>query len=391
VESNEIYALETLYDSSVHTKQPIPLVQGEGARLWDAEGRRYIDCIGGHGVANVGHANPAVTRAIQEQAARLIVCPDNFPNDRRAELLWELLHIVPPGLERAFLCNSGTEAVEGALKFARLATGRPGIVAAMRGFHGRTMGALSATWNKAYRKPFEPLVPGFRHVPYNNLEAMDKAVDGETAAVILEVVQGEGGVIPGDADYLQGVQALCRERGTLFVVDEVQTGFGRTGRMFACEHHGLQPDILCVAKGIAAGVPMGAVLTGSRVEPLPRKVHGSTFGGNPLACAAAVATIRYLVAERLPERAAELGAYFLGELRALSSPLIRDVRGLGLMVGVELKRPAGPFLAAMAQQGVLALQAGSTVVRFLPPLVIERADLRQVVETLDAVLQEGWE
>jgi acetylornithine/LysW-gamma-L-lysine aminotransferase len=389
MEGREILSLEEQFASGVYALQPIPLVRGEGAYVWDADGRRYIDCMAGHGVANVGHCHPAVTRAIQEQAARLVVCGPTLPNDQRAEFLRELFALVPAGLKRAFLCNSGAEAVESAIKFARLSTGRPGIVAAMRSFHGRTFGALSATWNKKYREPFEPLVPGFRHVPYNDLEAMEKAVDGETAAVLLEVVQGEGGVNPGDGAYLRGVQALCRERGALFILDEVQTGFGRTGRMFACEHYGLAPDILCVAKGIAGGVPMGATLLGERVGPLPAKVHGSTFGGNPLACAAATATLRVLVAENLPQRAAELGAYFLDALRSLSSPLIREVRGLGLMVGVELKRPSAPYLAAMAERGVLALQAGSTVVRFLPPLVIAREDLDQVVQALDAALQAG--
>ncbi|MGC8839070.1 MAG: aspartate aminotransferase family protein [Anaerolineae bacterium] len=389
MDGREILSLEEQFGSGVYALQPIPLVRGEGAYVWDADGRRYIDCMAGHGVANVGHCHPAVTRAIQEQAARLVVCGPTVPNDQRAEFLRELFAIVPAGLGRAFLCNSGAEAVEAAIKFARLSTGRPGIVAAMRSFHGRTFGALSATWNKKYREPFEPLVPGFRHVPYNDLEAMEKAVDGETAAVLLEVVQGEGGVNPGDGAYLRGVQALCRERGALFILDEVQTGFGRTGRMFACEHHGLAPDILCVAKGMAGGVPMGATLLGERVGPLPAKVHGSTFGGNPLACAAATATIRVLVTESLPRRAAELGAYFLDALRSLSSPLIREVRGLGLMVGVELKRPSAPYLAALAERGVLALQAGSTVVRFLPPLVIGREDLDQVVQALDAVLRAG--
>lgn len=389
MQGHEILAIEEQFGCGVYGLQSIPLVRGEGAYVWDADGRRYIDCMAGHGVGNVGHCHPAVTRAIQEQAARLVVCGPTFPNDRRAEFLRELFGVAPAGLGRAFLCNSGAEAVEAAIKFARLSTGRPGIVAAMRSFHGRTLGALSATWNKKYREPFEPLVPGFRHVPYNNLEAMEQAVDEGTAAVILEVVQGEGGVNPGDGAYLRGVQALCRDRGALFVLDEVQTGFGRTGRMFACEHHDLAPDILCVAKAIAGGLPMGAVLLGERVGPLPAKVHGSTFGGNPLACAAATATIRVLVSEKLPQRAAELGAYFLDALRSLSSPLIREVRGLGLMVGVELKRPSAPFLAAMAERGVLALQAGATVVRFLPPLVIAREDLEQVVQTLDAVLQAG--
>lgn len=389
MEGSGILAVEGQFGSGLYALQPIPLVRGEGAYVWDADGRRYLDCMAGHGVANVGHCHPAVTRAIQEQAARLVVCGPTVPNDQRAEFLRALFAIAPAGLGRAFLCNSGAEAVEAAIKFARLSTGRPGIVAAMRSFHGRTFGALSATWNKKYREPFEPLVPGFRHVPYNDLAAMEQAVDGETAAVLLEVVQGEGGVNPGDGAYLRGVQALCRERGALFILDEVQTGFGRTGRMFACEHYGLMPDILCVAKGMAGGVPMGAALLGERVGPLPPKVHGSTFGGNPLACAAATATIRVLVAERLPQRAAELGAYFLDALRSLSSPLIREVRGLGLMVGVELKRPSAPYLAALAGRGVLALQAGPTVIRFLPPLVIGQEDLDQVVQALDAVLQAG--
>ncbi|HIP97281.1 MAG TPA: aspartate aminotransferase family protein [Anaerolineae bacterium] len=386
ITTDELIALEDQHDSGLYTKQPLILVRGEGARLWDADGREYVDCVGGHGVANVGHANPAVIRAVTEQVRRLVICPSGFYNDRRAQLLAELTRIAPPGLERAFLCNSGAEAVEAALKFARLSTGRTKVVAAMRGFHGRTFGALSATWRKQYRQPFEPLVPGFHFVPYNRLERMRQALDEETAAVILEVVQGEGGVIPGDGEYLRGVQALCRERGALFIVDEVQTGFGRTGRMFASQHHDLWPDLMCVAKSIAGGLPMGAVLIGSRVGELPKKVHGSTFGGNPLACAAALATIAYIEAEGLPQRAAKLGERLISGLRAIPSPLVRDVRGLGLMVGMELKGKVAPYLAALAERGVLALSAGATVMRFLPPLVISAEDVDTVVEQVAAVL-----
>ena len=385
--TSEIIAMEDHHDSGLYPKQPLVLVRGEGARVWDADGREYIDCVGGHGVANVGHANPAVIQAVTEQVRKLVICPNGFYNDQRAQLLAELTRVAPPGLERAFLCNSGTEAVEAAFKFARLSTGRTRIIAAMRGFHGRTFGALSATWRKVYRQPFEPLVPGFQFVPYNRLARMEQALDEETAAVILEVVQGEGGVVPGDGDYLRGVQALCRERGALFIVDEVQTGFGRTGRMFACEYHDLRPDLMCVAKSIAGGLPMGAVLIGSRVGDLPKKVHGTTFGGNPLACAAALATIRYIEAEHLPQRAAELGARLMTGLRAIPSPLIREVRGLGLMVGVELKGKVTPYLAALAERGVLALTAGATVMRFLPPLVISAEDVDAVVEQVAAVLE----
>jgi len=338
-------------------------------------------------VANVGHAHPAVIQAVTEQVQRLVICPNGFYNDQRAQLLAELTRIGPPGLERAFLCNSGAEAVEAALKFARLSTGRTKVVAAMRGFHGRTFGALSATWRKPYRQPFEPLVPGFEFVPYNRLESMEQTVDGETAAVILEVVQGEGGVIPGDGDYLRGVQALCQERGALFIVDEVQTGFGRTGRMFASQHHDLRPDLMCVAKAIAGGLPMGAVLIGPRVGDLPKKVHGSTFGGNPLACAAALATIHTIESEHLPQRAAEVGARLMAGLKTISSPQIREVRGLGLMVGVELKEKSASYLAALAERRVLALAAGATVMRFLPPLVISAEDVDVVVEQVKAVLE----
>jgi len=380
--------LEDSHTSGVYTKRPLVIVRGQGARLWDADGKEYIDCVGGHGVVNVGHCHPRVVAAIREQAEKLITCPESFYNDRRAELQAELVRIAPPGLERVFLCNSGAEAIEAAIKFARLVTGRAGIVAAKNGFHGRTMGALSATWRAKYRQPFQPLVPGFAHVPYNDVKALENAIGDDTAAVILEVVQGEGGVVIGDGDYLRRAQALCRERGALFIVDEVQTGFGRTGRMFACEHHGLQPDILCLAKAIAGGIPMGVVLLGSRVGKLPSRVHGSTFGGNPLACAAALATIHTIEEETLPQRAAELGAYFLSRLRDVDSPLIREVRGMGLMVGIELKRRAQPYLAALMERGVLALSAGPIVMRFLPPLVIRREELESVAQTVEDVMHE---
>jgi acetylornithine/LysW-gamma-L-lysine aminotransferase len=385
----QIIDLEEQFDSGLYPKQPLALVRGAGARLWDATGREYIDCMGGQGVANVGHANPAVLQALADQAGRLMICPNGFYNDQRALLLAELVRIAPAGLERAYLCNSGTESVEAALKFARVSTGRKKIVAAMRGFHGRTFGALSATWRKDYRQPFEPLLPGFEFVPYNKPDRMAGQIDGDTAAVILEVVQGEGGVIPGAGEYLRGVQALCQEQGVLFIVDEVQTGFGRTGKMFASQHHGLQPDLLCLAKAIAGGLPMGAVLIGPRVGTLPRKVHGTTFGGNPLVCAAALAAIHYIEEEHLPQRAAELGARLQEGLQTISSPLIREVRGLGLMVALELKAKSAPYLAALADRGVLALSAGASVMRFLPPLVISSEDIDIVIEQVRSVLEES--
>ncbi|MEJ2349335.1 MAG: aminotransferase class III-fold pyridoxal phosphate-dependent enzyme, partial [Anaerolineales bacterium] len=296
----ELFALESNHSSGVYAKHPIAFVRGEGATLWDLDGREYIDCMAGHGVANLGHAHPKIVAAISEQAQELLTCPETYYNDRRAAAMEKLGSLVP-GMERVFLCNSGTEAVEAALKFARLSTGRTQIIAAMRGFHGRTMGSLSATWNKRYREPFEPLVPGFEHVPYNNCEALEKAINGETAAVLLEVVQGEGGVHLAGAEYLQRAKELCQREGALLIIDEVQTGFGRTGKMLAIEQSGVIPDLLCLAKSIAGGVPMGAVLISPEVQNLSPGMHASTFGGNPLACAACLAALEVMEEERLPE------------------------------------------------------------------------------------------
>jgi acetylornithine/LysW-gamma-L-lysine aminotransferase len=384
---DQVKALENEHESGVYGKIDIVLVRGEGARLWDADGNEYIDCMSGHGVANIGHANPAVAQAIAEQAQQLITCHSALYNEQRALLMQKLATIVPPSLDRFFFCNSGAEAVEGALKFARLSTGRTKVISTMRGFHGRTFGALSATWNKAYRKPFEPLVPGFEFVPYNNLERMEQAIDDETAAVILEVVQGEGGVNPGDGDYLRGVQALCRERGALFIADEVQTGFGRTGKMFACLHYGLEPDLMTVAKSIAGGLPMGAILIGPQVGEIPQRVHNNTFGANPLCCAAALAAIDFMLAENLPQRAADMGERMMAGFQTIESSLIREVRGLGLMVAIELKKPAGAYLAQLAERGVLALNAGSTVMRYLPPLVIGSEAVDTVVGRTKEILE----
>lgn len=386
VPTRSVQECEARHGSGVYAKRDITVVRGEGAWLWDDQGRRYIDCTGGYGTAGVGHAHPAVVRAIAEQAARLISCPEMFHNDRRAELLEALAAITPDGLDRFFLCNSGTEANEAAIKFARLATRRTGIVAAQRGFHGRTMGSLSATWEPHYREPFAPLVPDVRHVPYDRVEAMEAAIGEQTAAVILEVVQGEGGVRLASPGYLPAVAALCRKRGALLILDEVQTGLGRTGRMFACEHEGVIPDLLCLAKSLGGGVPIGAVALGPRIPDLPAGSHGSTFGGNPLACAAAAATIRVIREEDLPDRAARAGERLLARLRGIRSPRVREVRGMGLMLGVELRERVRPTLQALQARGVLALQAGLNTVRLLPPLVIGDEQIEMVVAAMDEAL-----
>ncbi len=279
---------EQQYAFEVYPKRDIVITRGEGSTLWDDKGNEYIDCAAGIGVASIGHANPAVAKAIGDQAQRLITCPGIFYNDTRAMLMKKLVGIAPDNLNRVFLCNSGTEAMEAALKFARITSGKNGFISAMRGFHGRSMGALSATFK--YRQEFEPLIPGHSFVPFNKIDKLTAAVDDNTAAIVLEVVQGEGGVRLADREYLQQVRALCDERNVLLILDEIQTGFARTGSMFGCQTLGVSPDIMTVAKAMAGGFPMGAVLCSEKITSAAGK-HGSTFGGNPLACAAASATL----------------------------------------------------------------------------------------------------
>lgn len=386
--TQQIIETESKYTSGVYSKRPAAIVRGSGAHLWDSDGKEYIDCMGGQGSANVGHAHPAITKAIADQAARLTVATEVFYNDQRAMLEEKLVKIAPPKakINRVYFGNSGAEANEGSLKFARYHTGRTDIVSTMRGFHGRTMGALSATWDPKYREPFAPLVPGFKFIPYDNLEKAEQTIDENTAAVILEIVQGEGGVRPGTREFIEGIAKLAHERGALVILDEIQTGFGRTGKMFAAEHYDIEPDLISVAKSIAGGLPMGAVLISERIRRLEPQIHGSTFGGNPLICASANATLDVIEAENLPQRAAEIGEYALGRLKRIESPLIRDVRGLGLMLGVELKIKVTPVLQALMERGVLALPAGPNVLRMLPPLVIEKRDLDTAIDEIERVL-----
>jgi LysW-gamma-L-lysine/LysW-L-ornithine aminotransferase len=381
----EIFEIECKHSSGTYSKQPLVIVRGQGASLFTPDGTEYLDCSSGHGVANLGHAHPKIAEALYKQALTLITLFESFPNDQRAMLMEKITSLVP-GLDRVFFCNSGTEAVEAALKFARISTGRKNVVAAMRAFHGRTFGSLSATFNKKYHEGFEPLVPGFSHVAYNNLEAMDKAVTSETAAVILEVVQGEGGVYPANKEYIKEVSRICDERGTLFIVDEIQTGFGRTGKMFAIEHFGVTPDLLTCAKSLAGGVPMGAVLIGKKIKNLTPGVHGSTFGGNPLSCAAANAALSIMKDEDLPGQAEAKGRYLIEKLKKIESPNIREVRGLGLMIGIEMKQKVAPYINILQEKKIIALNAGMTVIRLLPPLVISYEQIDHLVDVLTEVL-----
>ncbi|MBN1538093.1 MAG: aspartate aminotransferase family protein [Anaerolineales bacterium] len=381
----EIFEIEALHSAGTYAKQPLAIVRGQGAILIDEDGKEYLDCTSGHGVANLGHAHPKIAEALFKQASTLITLFETYPNDQRAKLIAKITSLID-GLDRVFLCNSGTEAVEAALKFSRLSTRRTHFVAAMRSFHGRTFGSLSATFNKKYRQGFEPLVPGFGHVAYNNIEALENAVSGETAAVILECVQGEGGVYPASADYLHAARRICDAYGALLILDEIQSGFGRTGKMFACQNYGVTPDLLTCAKSLAGGIPMGAVLIGRKVKNLTPGVHGSTFGGNPLSCAAANAALSVMEEEDLPAQAEAKGNYLMGKLKKLASPQIREVRGLGLMIGIEMKQKAAPYLIKLQEKQILALNAGMTVIRLLPPLVISYDQIDHLVSVLAEVL-----
>jgi [amino-group carrier protein]-gamma-(L-lysyl/L-ornithyl)-L-glutamate aminotransferase len=370
----------------------VVFVRGEGCWLFDSDGRRYLDLSSAQGVAMLGHCHPRVADAVAHQARTLMLCPSYLYNDVRAEFAARLASVLPPHVPHVFLTNSGAEAVDGALKFARLVTRRTAFVAATRGFHGRTFGALSVTWEPKYRAGFHPLLDA-AHVPFNDVTALDRAVDQTTAAVIIEIVQGESGVNVATAEFLATVQSVCRTRGALLIVDEIQTGFGRTGRWFAIEHARVTPDIICLAKGLGGGFPMGAIAYTAAVRAaLYPGAHGSTFGGSPLACAAGIAALEAYRDEGLIERSAVFGDQMCrGLRRALEGiSIVREVRGLGLMLGVELRiKVAAVLKSLMLDHGVIALPAGPTVLRLLPPLVINEAEIETGIRAVAQAIREA--
>jgi len=378
-------ALVEQYELGVYPMRDVVLVKGKGARLWDDQGNEYIDMAAGISVANVGHANEKVVEAISKQAATLITCANTFYNDTKGLFLEKLFSIVPKNLKKAFLTNSGTEAMEAAIKFARATTNKTKFVSAMKGFHGRTYGALSATYKKEYRDIFEPLVPGFSFVPYNNFQKLAEAVDNDTAGIILELIQGEGGINIGQKEYFQKVRQLCNEKNILLIIDEIQTGFCRTGTMFAIEQYGIEAEMMTVAKSIAGGFPMGALLCSDKIH-IEKGKHGSTFGGNPLACAAGIASIDFMLENKLWEQAEAKGKYFKKKLEQHSLTKVREIRQIGLMIGIEMKDKSQPVILELLANKIVALPAGTTVLRLLPPLVISYEDLDTVINKLVEIL-----
>jgi len=391
LDESRIVEVEESHLARVYHRFPICIRRGRGALLYDVKGRRYLDCMGGYGVSLVGHSHPRVVEAIREQCERLIFCHSSLYNDVRAELVERLIKIAPEGLEKVFLSNSGAEAVECAIKLAVKYTGRSEFISMVRGYHGKTLGALSATWNPKYRKAFKSiLIPNFKFVPFGRLDRVEEVISNRTAAVIAEPIQGEGGVHIAPEGFLQGLRKLCDEHGALLILDEVQTGFGRTGRMWASEHWGVSPDVMCVAKSIAGGLPMGATLARSEImDSLRVGEHTTTFGGNPLACAAACATIDIIVEERLVERARRLGGFFMELLSNLQDlRIVRDVRGLGLMIGVECRVDIYNVLMGCIRRGMIPLYSGRNVIRLLPPLVIKEDELAEAAQILEDTLRE---
>lgn len=388
--TQDILALDALHNSGLWNPS-IVFTHGDGVKIYDADGNEYIDCLAGIAVASVGHNNAHLTQAIAEQAKRLIICSQAHGSDVRAKFYEKLFAMIPAsmGLSRIFMANSGSEANEAALKWARVATGRPKFVSAKRGFSGRTMGALAITWEKKYREPFEPLKYENDFIKYNSIEELEQYITDETAAVFLEPIQGEGGMYEADQEFLTAARELTKERGALLIIDEIQSGVGRSGKFLATEHYGIRPDMVTLAKGLGGGVPVGALLMTEEVAlKMPKGGHGTTFGGNALASAAALAVLEEIEAKQLIQNAAEVGAYFKAQLEAMNSPKVREVRGKGLMIGLEMKEKVAPYIDALKDKGVITINAGATVIRFVPPLIFSKADVDKVVTALTEVLKE---
>ena len=377
---------------NTYARWPVTLVRGEGCRVWDDAGREYLDFVSGIAVNTLGHAHPRLARAIRDQAGRMLHCSNLFRIPEQEALADRLASL--SGLDRVFFCNSGAEANEAAIKLARKywhdrGSPRRTIITATRSFHGRTLNTLTATGQDKVKTGFDPLPPGFVHVPFGDIAAMTRAVDDHTAAVLLEPVQGEGGVHPADAAWLRAVRKLCKDAGILLMLDEVQTGIGRTGAMFAFEHAGIRPDVLTLAKGLGGGVPIGAMLAREdAAAALGPGSHGSTFGGNPLSCRAALAVLDVIEEEGLVANAREQGARLMLGLKALARtrPVIVDVRGAGLLVGAELAVDAAEVITRCREAGLLLLSAGPKVLRFLPPLNVTAAEIDRALTVLGECL-----
>ena len=380
---------EDQYLGNLYQRFPVTIEKGLGAHVWDTSKKEYIDCMGGYGVALVGHRNERVVNAIKSQIDKIITVHSSLYSKTREEFLETLFKVAPKGLTQAHLNNSGAEAIEAAMKFARKFTGKKGMVAMNGSYHGKSMGALSLTFNPKYRKSFQPLVDKVTFSPFGNIESLREKIDDDTAFVILEPIQGESGIHVAPDGFLQDVRKLCDDNEILLIFDEIQSGLGRTGRMWASEHWDTAPDILCIAKGIAGGVPMGVTMVRPDIlDCINKGEHSSTFGGNPLSCAAGTATLQALTQDGLIDNAEKMGELFRDGLERLKEKhtIIREIRGKGLMIGIELKFEVKDILMEGIEKNLLLLYSGRNILRLLPPLVISEEDVTSSLEILDELL-----
>ena len=385
---------EDQFMGNLYQRFPVTIEKGVGSHVWDVDGKEYIDCMGGYGVALVGHKNQRVNDAIKEQIDKIITVHSSLYNKTREEFLTTLIGLAPKGLTQVHLNNSGAEAIEAAMKFARKFTGKKGMVAMKGSYHGKSFGALSLTFNPKYRKAFAPLVEKVSFASYGDMESLRSVIDDDTAFVILEPIQGESGIIVAPEGFLQEVRKLCDEKGIVLIFDEIQAGLGRTGRLWACDHWNTAPDILCLAKGIAGGVPMGATLVRPDIlASISKGEHSSTFGGNPISCAAGTAALKAITEDGLIENSDKMGKLFREGLEKLKEKhsMIREIRGKGLMIGIEMKFEVKDILMGLIKKGVLMLYSGRNILRILPPLVISEDDVTKVLHALDSVLTEEEE
>ena len=382
---------EDQFMGNLYQRFPVTIEKGVGAHIWDIDGKEYIDCMGGYGVALVGHQNQRVNNAIKKQLDKIITVHSSLYNKTREEFLKMLIGLAPKGLTQVHLNNSGAEAIEAAIKFARKFTGKKGMIAMKGSYHGKSFGALSLTFSPKYRKPFEPLVEKVSFASFGDIESLRSVIDDDTAFVILEPIQGESGIIVAPEGFLQEVRKLCNEKGILLIFDEIQAGLGRTGRLWACDHWNTVPDILCLAKGIAGGVPMGVTLVRPDIlASMNKGEHSSTFGGNPLSCAAGIASLKALTEDGLIENSEKMGKIFREGLEKLKEKhtMIREIRGKGLMIGIEMKFEIKDILMGLIKEGILMLYSGRNILRILPPLVISEDDITKVLHVLDSILTE---
>ena len=381
----EVFEKEKRYMMPVYKRPRIVIESGKGAKVTDYTGKEYIDCVAGIAVNAVGYSHPVVLKALKEQAEKLMHISNLYYTEPQVSLAEKLSAI--SGMAKIFFCNSGAESVEAALKLAIKTTGKRKFIATEGSFHGRTIGSLSATFGTRLRAAFEPLlVRDVTFVPYNDAAAIGAAIDNDTAAVIIEPIQGESGVIVPSNGYLKAVRDICDDKGVLLILDEIQTGFGRTGKWFCKDHEGVEPDIMTLAKAMGAGFPIGAMLAKEGIE-FEVGEHGSTFGGNPLACATALAAIKVIEAEKLVARSKELGEYFMDAVGIGSYPIVKELRGKGLMIAIELTKPCADIVADALERGILINCTSNNVIRLVPPLVISKAELDEVISVLREIIK----